>query len=291
MGGRPTWEIIASLWLHFIVAVVLVLFERCAPSVSEPLFKPNEVMRVQIAAAPKAKSPRTQRAERAPEPPPSSAPPPPAPEPVAATPPPPTPSSDMVLRQDREPEPAKAKTEPAKAKTEPAKAKSEPSKAKATSTTPPNETPRDNTDARAALLAAQREPTNPNAPLGTVNRPEAGPDGVEGASANPIGIGEADPILAAYILACRDAILPNWTPLPSTVAEHPDYAVVVQVPVAADGTMDTSKAKIVKGSGDSSFDRTALMALAKTRRLPPPPDVWQASAAKGVQFRLSAKDK
>lgn len=273
-AGSLSWEIVASLWLHLSAAAVLVLFDRCGPTDDEPLFKPNEVMQVQLASAPMPKADRTQRAERAPEP---VAAPAPEPEPAPQPTPPPAPASDMVLHQEEDkPDPVETPEKPPEKPKDPPKAK---------------QPPKDNTQDRTALLnqARREELVNQNAPLGTTNRQEGSPDGVEGASANPIGIGEADPVLSAYILACRDAIMPNWTPLPSMVAAHPEYEVIVQVPVAADGTLGS--AKIVRSSGDASFDRTAILAVAKTRKLPPPPDVWAASAAKGVQIRLAAKDK
>lgn len=271
-GQRLSWEIVASLWLHLSAASALVLFERCAPSSHEPLFKPNEVMQIQMAAAPMPYAARTQRAERAPDPVTTPA---PAPEPVTEPAAPPPAASDMVLQQEKdEPDPVDT-PEP-----EPEDPKN-----------PPPAEPQDNSLDRAALLnqARREELVNPNAPLGQQDRTEASPDGQRGVTSSVIGIGEADPILAAYIQACRDAILPNWTPLPSTLAAHPEYAVVLQVTVAADGRLGTPQ--IVQGSGDTSFDRTAEMAVLKTQRLPPPPPEWAASAANGVQIRLAAKDK
>jgi len=272
VADRLSWEIVASLWLHLSVGATLVLFERCAPTDREPLFKPHEVMTVQIASAPKPKAARTQRAERAPTPPPAAE---PAPEPSNT--PPPAATSDMVLEQDQdEPDPVEDPPEP-EPEPEPDPPQGDPE-------------PRDNSADRAALLDQTRDDqVNPDAPLGTENRAEAGPDGVEGATASVIGIGEADPVLAAYIQACREAILPNWTPLPSLVSSHPEYYVIVQANVAPDGRL--SSPEIVTGSGDAGFDRTAVMALLKTQRVPPPPAEWQASAQKGVQFRLAAKDK
>jgi TonB family protein len=278
--SRLSWEIIASLWLHFIVAAVLVLFDKCAPPSPEPLFKPNEVMTVQIASAPRLQAARTQRAERAPDP--VTAPTPePVPEPTPAPTPPPTTSADMVLQQEEDtPDPVET-PEPEPVPEPPPDEPAPP---------PAQEEPPDNSQDRLALLEQMREgEVSPDAPLGTTDRQEASPDGVEGASANPIGIGEADPVLAAYILACREAILPNWTPLPSLIAEHPEYEVIVQVSVDRDGSLGSPK--IVRGSGDASFDRTAIMAVIKTRKLPPPPDAWAPSAENGVQIRLAAKDK
>ena len=42
-----------------------------------------------------------------------------------------------------------------------------------------------------------------------------------------------------------------------------------------DGTMKNPK--IIKKSGDSSFDRAAIMAIHKTIKIPPPPEKWRDS--------------
>ena len=100
--------------------------------------------------------------------------------------------------------------------------------------------------------------------------------------------GRVDPVLARYQAACRGAILPNWTPLPTTVQKHPNYMVIVEV--AVDATGGLGPPKVVKGTGDSSFDRSAVLAVIKTGKLPPPPAKYQASAAAGVRIMLSARD-
>ncbi|MEL6345639.1 MAG: TonB family protein [Myxococcota bacterium] len=276
--GWPSWEIVASLWLHLMVFAGLVFFERCGVD-DGPLIDPDQVTTIQLASL-KQYAEQEQLATRAPTRDPSPTPPEPTPAPPEPTPPPPqVPTSDMVLPveedqpdPDPDPHPHPDPTPPE-----------------------PREQPQNNTDRREELLAqlnrssADSQVEDPNVRVGREDRAAAGPDGVEGVVATIIGIGDADPVLGQYILACREAILPNWTPLPKTLAEHPEYVVVVQAPVAADGALGA--ARIVQSSGDSSFDRSAILALAKTRKLPPPPAEWQASAAKGIQFRLAAKDK
>lgn len=127
------------------------------------------------------------------------------------------------------------------------------------------------------------------ATVGPRDQSAASPDGVEGAEPAAGATGVGDPELGRYVESLRQAVLPNWAPLPSTIQNRPDLQVVVQVSVSASGVL--SDTQIVKGSGDASFDRTATLALVKTGRVPPPPEKWRSSAARGVQFRLYAKDK
>ncbi len=56
-----------------------------------------------------------------------------------------------------------------------------------------------------------------------------------------------------------------------------------------DGTMKNPK--IIKKSGDSSFDRAAIMAIHKTIKIPPPPEKWRNSAKSGIIITLAAQDK
>jgi TonB family protein len=73
------------------------------------------------------------------------------------------------------------------------------------------------------------------------------------------------------------------------IAAHPEYEVVLKVEVSEDGTMRNPQ--IIKTSGDSSFDRAAIMAIHKTKKIPPPPENWKANAKKGIIITLSAQDK
>ena len=61
MADRVSWEIIASLWLHISLGAVLILGERCTPSAEDPLFNPDDVMRVSICLLYTSPSPRDDR--------------------------------------------------------------------------------------------------------------------------------------------------------------------------------------------------------------------------------------
>lgn len=251
---RPTWEIAASLGLHVALGA-LIFLGQCVRPDPAPLIDPSKVMQVQAVALPRSTSSMPDRPSRTPDPPKG------ADTPDAAPPPPPT-ASDMVVQQDDAPTPKGA------------------------------DRPQDRTDARQALLnQARREALikDPNAPLGDVDRTRTDPNGVDPQDAIfGAGTGTMDPELARYISACRTAILPNWTPLPATIQAHPEYQVQLLVPVSSDGKL--GEAQLVKGSGDASFDRSALLAVVKTARLPNPPARFRDSAAQGVLITLAARD-
>lgn len=250
-----TWEVPVALLGHLVAGGMLVLVENCGAA-RAPLINPDEVIvATAVGQIPQAR--RTQKAMRAPDPPKGR----PTPE-VTAPPPPPT-ASDMVLKKEDAPAPKGDK--------------------------PPE---RDTKAERERLIAQQKRDAllrDMTAELGSRDQAAASPDGVEGAAATPGATGVGDPELGRYVESLRQAVLPNWAPLPSTVQSRPDLAVTVQVSVSAAGVI--SQPQIVQGSGDPSFDRTATLALIKTARVPPPPEKWRESAARGVQFRLYAKDK
>lgn len=263
-GSRPlgprragvTWEIPVALLGHALAGSVLLLIETCGGP-EGPLINPDDVI-VATAVGSLPKAPRTQKAMRAKDPPKG------APAPKEAAPPPPPTASDMVLKKDDAPQPKGA----------------------------PEPTPRDRKDERDRLIAQQKRDAllrDMTADVGPRDQSAASPDGEEGAEAIAGATGAGDPELARYVESLRQAVLPNWAPLPSTIQNKPDLQVVVQVSVSASGVL--SNTKIVKGSGDASFDRTATLALVKTGSVPPPPEKWRSSAARGVQFRLYAKDK
>lgn len=255
---RPTWEVGASLGIHALLAATLIVTEYVSRP-EEPLVDMSKVMMVQAVALPKQTTRLPDKPMRTPDPPKSQ----PTPEPVPTAPPPPPTASDMVLHKDDAPKPPE----------------SEPSK--------------DRTDDRAALLNQMKREQllrDASAPIGPEDKVQTSPDGVDPADAiMGSGIGTPmDPELARYISACRSAILPNWTPMPATVAANPGYQVHLLVEVRADGSI--GEPKVVKGTGDPTFDRTALTAVLKTGRLPPPPAKYAASAAKGVYITLAARD-
>jgi len=218
-----------------------------------PLFNPDDVMTVQAVALPKATQQMPDRPTRTPDPPKGDD------MAAKATPPPPT-ASDMALRKKT----AKKK----KGRT-------------------------DRTSARENLLnKLKREALlkDATAAIGTKDRVQTDKDGVDPKDAiiGPIGAGRMDPELARYVSKCRDRILPNWKPLPAILAAHPEYKVVVSVSVGQTGQL--GKPKIIKTSSDASFDRSAISAVVRTARFPPPPARYAPSAAKGVMITLSAAD-
>ncbi|MEL6345380.1 MAG: TonB family protein [Myxococcota bacterium] len=100
---------------------------------------------------------------------------------------------------------------------------------------------------------------------------------------------EVSPSLEEYTSTCKESILPNWTPLPAMLKAHPGHVTTVKAPVGADGTLGA--ARITHSSGDASFDRSVVMAFAKTRQVPSPPPHLERVAADGIEIRFAAKDK
>ena len=248
---RPTWEIGASVAVH-VLLLGLVWAGQFFNS-DEVLFDPADVMAVQAVALPKANKRMPDRPTRTP-------PPPKGDTAKAKAPPPPPTASDMALR-----------------KKEAAPKRGAP----------------DKTDAREELLNKMRREAllkDASAALGTRDRVATDKDGVDPDEAviGPLGAGRMDPELARYVGQCRNRILPNWNPLPAILAAHPEYKVVVSVSVSATGALGSPT--IVKGSGDASFDRSAISAVVRTGRLPAPPARYAASAAKGVMITLAAAD-
>lgn len=248
----PTWELALSLFGHG--AVVLGLFVgECMTRPDAPLIDPNKVMMVSAVALPKQVTRLPQKAMHTPEAAPGAA--------DDAAPIPPT-ASDMTLHDEKAPEKSGRKV--------------------------------DRTADREALLRQARKDAllkDLATPTGPEDHARTDPHGVDPSEAvfGAGGPGVNDPVLARYQESCRAAIYPNWTPLPSTVASHPEFEVWVEVEVKADGSIGTPR--VVRGTGDTSFDRSALMAVAKTGRLPPPPEKWRASAATGIYIILYARDK
>ena len=248
---RPTWEIGASIGVHLLVVGLLALGQLMEPEA--PLFDPNDVMTVQAVALPKANTRMPDRPTRAP-------PPPKGDTAKAKAPPPPPTASDMALRKKD----AKKKKGVA-----------------------------DRSADRSELLNRLKRESllkDTTAALGTKDRVQTAKDGVDPKDAviGPIGAGRMDPELARYVSQCRDRILPNWKPLPAILAAHPEYKVVVSVSVGQTGQLGSPT--VVKSSSDASFDRSAISAVVRTGRLPPPPAKYAASAAKGVMITLSAAD-
>ncbi|NOY24410.1 MAG: cell envelope integrity protein TolA [Oligoflexia bacterium] len=250
---RPTWEIPASIALHGAI-VAIVLLGHCGSRDSGPLIDPTKVMQVHAVALPKSTSTMPNRPSRTPDAPKGSQ--------ASDTPPPPPTASEMALKKHDAEKPKG------------------------------DDRPKDRSADREALLRqAKRQALlkDPTAPIGDQDHTRTDPNGVDIKDAIfGLGTGTMDPELARYISACRAAILPNWTPLPAILQAHPDLSVQLLVPVAADGKL--GEAQLVTGSSDSGFDRSALLAVLKTGRLPKPPGRFRDSAAAGVLITLAARD-
>ena len=126
------------------------------------------------------------------------------------------------------------------------------------------------------------------AALGKKNREETSKDGTESSSSNGSS-GPIDAILGKYREQCRQKILSNWNPLPTLIEQNPDLQVIIEVKIDTNGML--SKPVVRKSSGNSSFDRSALFALRKTKKLPIPPTKYQSSAAGGIIITIAAQDK
>jgi TonB family protein len=241
----------ASLGLHAGALGVVLLLQQLAPST--PLFRPEDVMMVQAVALPKPVNDwLPDKPMHTPDPVQGQV--PDSPEVVPPT------ASDMVLKDEEAPPPKGAKTREAE---------------------------------RDALLAQARKEEllrDLSTPEGPQDQVKTDPNGVDPKDAIlGVGMGINDPALARWQAACRERILPNWTPLPAVVAAHPTYAVQLVVRVSPTGAM--SDPEIYKSSGDPSFDQTALRAIYKTGTIVPPPAEYAESAERGVVITLAAKDK
>ncbi len=267
MSGRISWEIIASLWLHVSLGAMLILGDRCSMGSEEPLFNPQDVMRVSMAPMPYA--PIVQKASRAPEQ--AKA---PQTTPTPKTTPAPTTASDMVLRTEKdEPDPVDRPPEKDPTPPEPTEAREESEQATESS----------NQSARDRLLE------NLNAPEGAVDRSAAGPTGSEnGVAASAVSLSDAPPAVQAYMQSCMDILHSKWSPLPSLVSANPQLLTTIRIPITKDGRFGAHK--IVVKSGDTSFDRSADMAVLKTQRCGPfPAELTDDSLVLNLEFPASNK--
>jgi len=253
-ANLPSREMFVSAGVHILLIVATIAIGSLKAD-HAPMIDPNDVMMVHAVALPKQTKRVPDKPMRTPDPPQG--------ETQATKPPPPPTASEMALEKPDAPK---------------------------TEGTPK---PQDHTQDRQKLLAKTLKDNllkDLTAQVGNENRTATDPDGVDPDKAilGPGITGKIDPELAKFQAACRAAILPHWTPLPTTLQEHPEYAVVIEVKVASDGSLGTPK--VLKGTGDSSFDRSAVMAVIKTGKLPPPPEKYRDSAASGIRFTLSAAD-
>jgi TonB family protein len=261
-------EIIGSLVLHLFLMGILASSSSCVGK-SSPQEQIIIVKAVSIATIKRSKLPT--RASKAPR---ELASQPNKPKEKAPTPPEmkTTPDQMVIKKEEKKPEPKKKENPKEQVK------KSE---------------PQNNKQSREEIMRslAKKEALESlkNAPDGPVDREASSQEGTAEKTSGSGVIGPSDPILSAYVEASRNAIIPNWAPLPALIAAHPEYEVVLKVEVSEDGTMRNPQ--IIKKSGDSSFDRAAIMAIHKTIKIPPPPEKWKASAKSGIVITLSAQDK
>jgi hypothetical protein len=193
-SARLTWEMGASLGLHAGALGIVLILQQCTPTT--PLFKPEDVMIVQAVALPKSVNDwLPDKPMHTPDPPKGAV--PDSPDVVPPT------ASDMVFPDDKAPKPKGAE----------------------------NEAQRDQLLAEARKEALLRDMSTPEGPEDQVQHDPNGVDPREAILG--IGVGINDPELARWQAACRDKILPNWTPLPAVVAAHPNYVVQLVVRVAA----------------------------------------------------------
>ena len=256
---RPTWEIGASLGVHALIVGALFAGEMWTRP-SKPLVDPEAVMMVTAVALPKQTSRLPDRPTRTPDPPKAA-----APE-AAPTPPPPPTASDLVLHKEDAPKP----------------------------TGDPEAAPDRTQDREELLRQAQKAALlkDMSAAVGDVDRPRTDPNGVDPSEAifGNSNAGLTDPELAKWWSKAKPAIWANWVPLPSTVSAHPEYSVQIAVIIDADGTMRDAEVK--KGSPDSSFDRSALVAVVRTGKINPPPAKYaEAFSTGGMIIRFAAADK
>jgi len=234
----------ASLGMHALVASLLLAVRGCEGA-DRPLFDADEVMTVQMVSLPKARGRLPDRATRAPA---QAA---GAPDAVA-----PPVSSDMAYH-----DPTAAPTRGG-----------------------------DRTDRRKDLLETLRRQqasgVPSDAPLGDVDRLATDPDGALSDEFLFGGTGSgipADPDLARYNMDLRQAVIPNWTPLPRILQENPSAWAVVEVTLHPDG-------RVARSSGIGSFDESCLRAVQRSGRLPLPPARFSALASDGILLMLTASD-
>lgn len=239
----PTWEVPVVAVAHAAAFAAVALVGDCTGS-PEPLFRPEEVLVVEMTGSLPKTSRMVQKAERAPDPTPGVK----APSPVA-----PPPPDQMALRDPaQKPAPGDPKADRA----------------------------REELIHELRKQAALRDLT---APLGDEDRPAASPDGVEGAEVS-FGSGRpTDPELAKWWTSARPVVQGAWSPLRSTCAARPDAAVVVAAKVAGDGRI-TGDPRVLDTSGDPSLDESARRAFLKATRLPALPEKYAAGLDATFRF-------
>lgn len=259
--------VLVALLGHAGVIVGLVALERLIAMFGppEPDFTADDVIEVIAVNMPAATfSPIPQNATKAT---PSTA-PEAQPVPSAAEPPPPV-QSDLAFRTDKAEVPSNTPPNP-KAPTAPA------ADAKA-----------DTTKMKALMddLNSMDDLLDELADDGSRNRASAGPE-VDPANATGrvyVG-GISDPELKRYIDTVSKLISEHHSPLPALVGQG--LVTVVRVKVGDDGTL--LEQKLEKSCGNPSFDRSAVAAVADTRRVPALPSKYHDGH--GITFLVKVGD-
>lgn len=247
----PPWAVVVSLVMHGGLAGMLAVSKACKPD-DDGLMLPS--MDVTMVALPKSAGRLPDRASRAPRP-----------SQGADTPAAPKQTDPNQMRFE-DPEKEKAQGDPQ---------------------------PADHSDARQDLLRdlkrQQALDALRNAPIGDADRMATDPDStltVEEAFGLGGGVGgPVDPEAARYYLELRQTIMPNWNPLPSTYEGKPEMLTVVDIWI--DDRGGYKSAKVATASGNDSFDRSCLNAVARAGRLPVPPDKFRVETRKGIQIRVT----
>lgn len=243
-ASTPSWEFMASAAVH-VLAFAIVVLARCGAQDGAPLFKPEDVMVVEMSGPPANATRMPQKAERAPDPVAGAR------EPTVAEPPPPK-QSDMAFQTPD---------------------------AKVAEGDPKADLERDRLIAdmrRRALLE------NLDAPVGTTDRAATSPEGTGDVGATASG-GVRDPELARWVAECKRRVGANWHPLLAIVQQNPNLSVVVRVDVDASG-QKTNTPEIAQPSGNASFDEAARRAVDMTPSLPPPPARFTEGVTATMKF-------
>lgn len=290
-----TVELIGSVGLHLLLIATLAFSKGCATTLSPPPPKPIFITPVALGSpngsVPTTKTPNKSKTTEDAKPKQQEAPPEPKPEtqPVVNTPA----TEDFViptkdplqekkdLEKEKKEQIEKEKQEQAKKEKEKKeqidKEKQEQAKKEQLEKEKKEKAAQDRAEMIKQLQQSQQKPNNEV--LGNAN-------GVEGGQ--HIVADPSDPILAKYIVDIQNTIVPFFTPLPQTITEHPEYEVIIEVKVQADGSY--KDVKVIKSSGDKAFDKAGSMAIYKAQKLPAPPEKWKALAGQGIVIHLTAAD-
>jgi len=252
-----------------------------------PAPRAAETKPVPPAPKPAAAKPVPAPVEAKPEPP---KPEPPKPEPPKPAPPTPPRSEAVIPKQpEREPEKPKVKPEPKPEPPEPPKeiakapppkpspAKPSPPQAAPPKPAPPKPTPpkQESYDDLLADLRAERGEARPD----RVERPTrtasaaAGAGGATGAAAGGRPGAAANPEIAGWVRAVQLHVGRAWMLPPDMRGRR----LMTELLVDLDGQGKVlSEPRVVRSSGDTRFDESAVRAIQKASPLPAPPDpgVW-----------------